>query len=67
MSTLMRVLAFYSAIQEQFEAELDEAPYVAKLSAVLGLSLRFPHGPAQVCLSSKLCFCRWSMYNMVNE
>ncbi len=39
---------FFSAMEAQFQAELDEAPYLAKLGSVLGFSLRFPHGPAQV-------------------
>ena len=40
---------FISAMQAQFQAEIDEAPYLAKLNSVLGFSIRFPQGPAQVC------------------
>lgn len=40
----------FAGLQAQFQAEIDEAPYLAKLNSVLGFSMRFPHGPAQVRL-----------------
>ncbi len=40
------------AMQQQFQAEIDEAPYIAKLRSVLEIGVRFPTKPAQVRLRS---------------
>ena len=38
----------FADIQQKFEDELEEAPYVAKLRALLTMSLNFPRGPSKI-------------------
>ena len=43
-----QIVNVVAAMEQQFQDELDEAPYIAKMRAVMGGSSRFPTGPSQV-------------------